>query len=183
MINVVSKSGTNQFHGSVFEYFRNDVLTANDFFSNRSGKARPALRYNQFGAAVGGPIIKNRTFFFFAYEGLREGIPTVVTTSVPTALQRAGNFSQTLAGNGQLVTIFDPFSTKPDPNNPGSIFGRLFRQHHSYIQDRSGSREHTMLLPGPTSPGDPDLRVSIISFLAGHPLARRTIFPAASITS
>ena len=108
VINVVSKSGTNQFHGSVFDYFRNDVLTANDFFSNRSGKARPAFRYNQFGGAVGGPIIKNRTFFFFAYEGLREGIPTVVTTSVPTALQRAGDFSQTLA-----VTVnWLPFSIR-----------------------------------------------------------------------
>ena len=89
VINVVSKSGSNALHGSLFEYFRNDVLAANDFFSNRSGRARPTLRYNQFGGTVGGPIIKNRTFFFFAYEGLREGIPTVVTTSVPTEMSSA----------------------------------------------------------------------------------------------
>ena len=88
VINVVSKSGTNEWHGSLFEYFRNDVLTANDFFSNRSGRARPTLRYNQYGGTVGAPIKKNRTFFFFAYEGLREEIPTVTTTSVPTTLQR-----------------------------------------------------------------------------------------------
>src|SRR5260370_15345005 len=56
VINVVSKSGTNRLHASLFEYFRNDVLTANDFFSNRSGKPRPVLRYNQFGGTVGGPI-------------------------------------------------------------------------------------------------------------------------------
>ena len=120
VINVASKSGTNRIHGSLFEYFRNDVLSANDFFSNRSGKARPMLRYNQFGGTVGGPIIKNRTFFFFAYEGLREEVPTVVTTSVPTALQRAGNFSQTFSSTGQLVQIYDPYSTRPDPSRPGS---------------------------------------------------------------
>ncbi len=120
VINVASKGGTNQVHGSLFEYFRNDVLSANDFFSNRSGKARPMLRYNQFGGTAGGPIIRNRTFFFFAYEGLREEVPTVVTTSVPTALQRAGNFSQTFASNGQLVRIFDPTTTRPDPANPGA---------------------------------------------------------------
>src|ERR1051325_2188942 len=118
VINVASKSGTNAFHGSLFEYFRNDVLTANDFFSNRSGKTRPMLRYNQFGGTLGAPIIKNRTFFFFAYEGLREEIPTVVTTSVPTALQRTGDFSQTLASNGQQVNIYDPTTTVPDPAPP-----------------------------------------------------------------
>src|SRR5258708_3212752 len=117
VINVVSRGGTNQFHGSLFEYFRNDVLAANDFFSNASGRARPSLRYNQYGGTFGGPIIKNRTFFFFAYEGLREGIPTIVTTSVPTALQRLGDFSQTLSSTGQLVTIYDPTSTRVDPNN------------------------------------------------------------------
>jgi hypothetical protein len=126
VINVASKSGTNQFHGNLFEYFRNDVLSANDFFSNLSGKPRPMLRYNQFGGTVGGPIIKNRTFFFFAYEGLREEVPTVVTTSVPTALQRAGDFSQTLASNGQLVQIYDPTTTRPDPLHPGAYIRTPF---------------------------------------------------------
>ena len=129
VINVASKNGTNQFHGSVFEYFRNDVLAANDFFSNRSGKARPILRYNQFGGTAGGPIVKNRTFFFFAYEGLREEVPTVVTTSVPTALQRLGNFSQTLAANGQLVRIYDPTSTVPEPLNPGAYIRTQFQNN------------------------------------------------------
>jgi len=126
VINVVSKSGTNELHGSLFEYFRNDVLAANDFFSNRSGKPRPMLRYNQFGGTVGGPIVKNKTFFFFAYEGLREEVPTVVTTSVPTTLQRAGDFSQTFASNGQLVNIFDPTTTVPDPAHPGQYVRTAF---------------------------------------------------------
>ena len=126
VINVVSRGGTNQFHGSLFEYFRNDVLAANDFFSNASGKARPRLRYNQYGGTFGGPVIRNRTFFFFAYEGLREGIPTVITTSVPTSLQRAGDFSQTFSSGGQLVAIFDPTTTRPDPNNPGQYIRTPF---------------------------------------------------------
>jgi hypothetical protein len=126
VINVASKSGANAFHGSLFEYFRNDVLSANDFFSNSSGKARPMLRYNQFGGTVGGPIIKNKTFFFFSYEGLREEVPTVVTTSVPTALQKAGDFSQTYAGNGQLVQIFDPTTTRANPAVPGAYIRSQF---------------------------------------------------------
>ena len=90
VINVVSRGGTNQFHGSVFDYFRNDALAANDFFSNSAGRARPNVALQPVRRDLGGPIIKNRTFFFFAYEGLREKIPTVVTTSVPTDLQRVG---------------------------------------------------------------------------------------------
>src|SRR5258708_20623639 len=62
VINVASKSGTNRFHGSLFEYFRPDKLTANHFFSNRPRRARPQVRYNQFGGTFGGPIVKNRTF-------------------------------------------------------------------------------------------------------------------------
>lgn len=126
VINVVSKGGTNQLHGSLFDYFRNDALAANDFFSNTSGRARPMLRYNQFGAAVGGPVVKNRTFFYFAYEGLRQKLPTVTTTSVPTALQRAGNFSETRATNGQLVVIYDPKTTRPDPDRAGQYIRSPF---------------------------------------------------------
>ena len=126
VINVVSKGGTNRLHGSLFEYFRNDALAANDFFSNSSGKPRPMLRYNQFGGTAGGPIIKNRTFFFFAYEGLREEIPTVVTTSVPTFQQKAGDFSQTFSSNGQQVAIYDPATTRQDPNTPGQYIRTPF---------------------------------------------------------
>ncbi len=161
VINVASKGGTNQVHGSLFEYFRNDVLSANDFFSNRSGKARPMLRYNQFGGTVGGPIIKNRTFFFFAYEGLREEVPTVVTTSVPTALQRAGNFSQTYASNGQLVRIFDPTTTRPDPSNAGAYIRTPFTGNVIPT-----SRLDPVALkiqsyyPAANSPGDPNTQLN-----------------------
>jgi Carboxypeptidase regulatory-like domain/TonB-dependent Receptor Plug Domain/TonB dependent receptor len=71
VINAISKSGTNAFHGDVYEFWRNDALDANDFFSNRNGQPLPTLRRNQFGAAAGGPIIKDRTFIFGDYEGIR----------------------------------------------------------------------------------------------------------------
>lgn len=126
VINIVTKSGTDRFHGSLFDYFRNDALEANDFFSNRSGAKRPMLRYNQFGGTFGGPIVKDRTFFFFSYEGLRFKDPIIRTTSVPTQLQRVGNFSQTFASTGKLVTIYDPVTTQPDPNNPGGYLRTPF---------------------------------------------------------
>ena len=70
-INVTTKSGTNSYHGTLLEFFRNDRLDANTFFSNRSGLAKPILRHNQFGGNFGGPILRNKLFFFFNYEGDR----------------------------------------------------------------------------------------------------------------
>lgn len=126
VINISTKSGTNQFHGSLFEYVRNNIFSANNFFSNRAGVPRAKLRYNQFGGTVGGPILRNKAFFFFAYEGLRQITPAVVTTSVPTALQQAGDFSQTFNSAGALLTIYDPASTVPDPSNPGNYIRTAF---------------------------------------------------------
>ncbi len=71
-VNVVTKSGTNQFHGSLFEFLRNDALDANDFFSNRTGQKKPILRQNQFGGTFGGPIKKEKLFFFGSYQGTRQ---------------------------------------------------------------------------------------------------------------
>ena len=103
VINTVTKSGTNSFHGSAFEYFRNDKFRAGNSFSNLGSQKKPMLRSNQFGGTVGGPIKKNKTFFFFSYEGLRLRLPAgtagtgaglVNIATVPAALQKAGDFSQ-----------------------------------------------------------------------------------------
>lgn len=112
VVNVVYKSGTNDFHGSLFEFLRNSQLDANDFFSNRQGRELGSFKRNQFGAMVNGPIVRNRTFFLASYEGLRERSLGNTTTSVPTAEQRAGDFGQTRAANGNLIRIFDPFTTR-----------------------------------------------------------------------
>src|SRR5271165_4285864 len=91
-VSFTSKSGTNAFHGSLYAYLRNTVLDANDFFNNASGVPRPQLVQNQFGATIGGPIVKNRTFFFFNYEGFtrRNGIP--FSGLVPTPTELSGDF-------------------------------------------------------------------------------------------
>lgn len=106
-INVILKSGSNDFHGSLFEFHRNAVLDARNFFAS-SGEPKPKYLRNQFGASIGGPIKRDRTFFFADYEGTRarEGITRI--TNVPTLLERAGNFSQSLFG-----TPIDPFTGQP----------------------------------------------------------------------
>ena len=96
VVNLITKSGTNEFHGGVYEYLRNDKLNANDFFSNSGGTPRPAYRQNQFGGSFGGPIRKNRTFFFGDVEALRiiQGQPTgLLSTPTRFELQNPGNFS------------------------------------------------------------------------------------------
>lgn len=87
-ISIVTRSGTNPFHGTLFDYFRNDALNANDWFADQSGLPKPAERQNDFGGTFSGPIIKDRTFFFFSYEGLRLALPEVLLTSVPDLAAR-----------------------------------------------------------------------------------------------
>jgi hypothetical protein len=87
-ISIVTRSGTNSFHGTLFEYFRNDVLDAKDWFVNFNGLPKPAERQNDFGGVFGGPVRKNRTFFFFSYEGLRLRQPSTQQTAVPDAASR-----------------------------------------------------------------------------------------------
>ena len=72
VVNLITKGGTNEFHGTAFEFFRNDSLNANDFFLNRNGQPKPQLKYNNFGGNFNGPIIKNRVFFFWSEEWRRE---------------------------------------------------------------------------------------------------------------
>src|SRR5262249_33201534 len=110
-INVVLKSGSNSFHGTTYEFFRNGALDARDFFAPASEPA-PKYQRNQFGASIGGPLIKDRLFFFGDYEGtrIRQGITRI--TNVPTAAERAGDFSQTL-----FETPINPFTQQPFPGN------------------------------------------------------------------
>lgn len=107
VINVVSKSGTNQLHGSLYEFFRNDKLDARNTFS----VAKPPFRYNQYGVAVGGPVVKDKTFFFGNWEQYDWRRSTSPIGTMPTALQRGGDFSDLLGTNGALIPIYDPSTT------------------------------------------------------------------------
>lgn len=129
VFSIVTRGGTNQFHGEGFEFLQNSVLDANNYFNNRNGVARPFYGQNQFGGNLSGPIWRSKRLFFFgSYEGLRQGTPAASTQTVPTALQRQGNFSQTYNPDGSLQMIYDPFSTVLNPNGtytrtpfPGNI--------------------------------------------------------------
>ena len=106
-VNMTTKSGTNQYHGSVYEFFRNDKLNANSFFSNRSGLPRPVFRFNQFGLTAGGPVIKDKVFVFGSYQGLRDHREAeTVVALVPSAAQRSGNFT------GLGTTLTNPMDTR-----------------------------------------------------------------------
>jgi len=119
VVNAIEKSGTHDFHGSAFEFLRNNAFDANNFFNNLEGLPRPAFHRDQFGFTAGGPLYipgiyrqRNKTFIFGTYEGLRQQTPTTLLTTVPTALQRQGDFSQTFNQNGSLAVIYNPFSTQ-----------------------------------------------------------------------
>ncbi|MBL8227857.1 MAG: TonB-dependent receptor [Bryobacterales bacterium] len=114
VINAMIKSGTNEFHGAGFWFVRNSAFNARDPFST----SIPQFGYNLFGVSAGAPVIipklyngRNRTFWFWNYEGSREGVPRAFVSSVPTELHRAGNFSQTRLAQGP-VTIYDPSTTR-----------------------------------------------------------------------
>ncbi|MFN0107041.1 MAG: carboxypeptidase regulatory-like domain-containing protein [Bryobacteraceae bacterium] len=107
VINMVTKSGTNQLHGSLYEFLRNDKLDARNTFA----VAKPPFRYNQYGVAVGGPVIKDKTFFFGNWEQYDYRRSTSPIGTMPTERQRAGDFSDLLGTNGQLIPIYDPATT------------------------------------------------------------------------
>jgi hypothetical protein len=121
VLNVVYKSGTNDFHGSGYEFFRDSAFDSNTFFAKRLGQPLGDFNRSQFGGVAGGPIRRSRTFYMASYEGLRERRNANTTTTVPTLAQRNGDFSQTFAQNGQLIRIFDPFTTRPNPSGSGFI--------------------------------------------------------------
>jgi outer membrane receptor protein involved in Fe transport len=113
VINMITKSGGNQFHGTLFEFFRNEKLDARNLFANPQ-QPRPAFKQNQFGGSVGGPIRKNRTFFFADYENFRLRQGQTVVLTVPTAANRIGDFSAN-------KTIFDPTTQRTDPQTGAVI--------------------------------------------------------------
>lgn len=123
VVNVSIKSGTNQLHGSLYEFLRNSATDARSYFAD---SVEP-LKRNQFGGSIGGPLLiprvyngKNRTFWFVAYEGLRLSQASTFIASVPTPKARSGDFSD------YSQQIFDPLSTTPDPQNPGSYIRTPF---------------------------------------------------------
>ncbi|MBV9083692.1 MAG: carboxypeptidase regulatory-like domain-containing protein, partial [Acidobacteriaceae bacterium] len=146
---VETKSGSNQFHGSAWEFLRNDKLNANPFFNNFNGVPRPGFRRNEFGGTIGGPIIRNRTFIFGDYQGIRLSQPQTYTSTIPTLAQQqmveTGNF----AGLG--TTIYNPYQTQ----TVSGVTTRIAfpsNQIPANLLDAAAMR-FFKLLPAPTSSG------------------------------
>ena len=121
-LNATTKSGSNQFHGALFEFMRDDRFDARNFFARETEE----LKRHQFGGTIGGPMLRNRTFFFASYEGMRERQGLVFNNVVPTAAMKTGNFS------GSSRVIYDPLTRQPFPGNviphePAVTAGALFR--------------------------------------------------------
>ena len=125
VVNIVTKSGSKQFRGSSYWYKRNEKLNANDFFNNRNGVAKPIYRYDNAGATLGGPVPVpginaggDKLFFFYSFDGWKSLNPQPLRqVTVPTALERAGDFSQSFDLNGKLIVIADPVTHLPFPGN------------------------------------------------------------------
>lgn len=124
VVNMVTKSGTNDFHGTGYYFLRHSDLNSNNWFTNRAGRPRSFYRRDQYGGVVGGPVIKNKTFFLAAYEYTKAKSPFSQTYTFPTLLQRDGDFSQTFNSSGQLMQIYNPFDTFT--NSAGNIERRPF---------------------------------------------------------
>jgi hypothetical protein len=125
VVNIQLKSGTNEFHGSVFEFNRNDAFDANNWFNNRAGRKKADLSQNQFGATFGGPIIKDKTFFFADYQGLRITSGQTYLSTVPSLAMRQGNFSELNR------VIYDPLTGQPFPGNTIPESRGIPPQHHA----------------------------------------------------
>jgi hypothetical protein len=113
-VNVVMKGGTNEFHGSLYEFNQTSALKATPFFTNAANQRKPVTRFNQYGGSIGGPIRipklydgRNKLFFFFTYEGIKQSEPEPTFSTVPTEAQRRGDFSRLLGNN---IQIYDPLT-------------------------------------------------------------------------
>jgi len=119
IISVVTKAGTNTFHGTAYDFIERTPLFANSWANDAAGAAKSTQSLDEYGYTVGGPVRfpriyngKDKTFFFNSWESYQQATNLVTGTSVPTALQRAGDFSQTFNSSGALITIYDPASGK-----------------------------------------------------------------------
>jgi hypothetical protein len=125
VVNIVTKSGSKLYKGSAYWYKRNEKLNANDFFNNKNGVAKPIYRFDTVGATLGGPVpvpgvksSRDKLFFFYSFDGLKSLNPRPLQqVTTPTALERAGDFSQSLDVSGRLIVIRDPVTGLPFPGN------------------------------------------------------------------
>lgn len=178
VIVAATRSGTNEFHGSVYEFLRSDKLNANSWTTNRVGTPDPRtgkvprspFKRNEYGFTFGGAVHvpglydgHDRTFFFINWEQVKQRSPDDVIATVPTALERSGDFSQTFDGRGNLIKVFDPATTRPNPARTGFFIRDQFQGNkiqasrldpialrilQFYPLPSRGTRTQNLVLPG-----------------------------------
>ncbi len=177
VVNLLLKQGTNQFHGSGWWFGQRSGLDSNDFFSNAAGLPRPDHKHDDYGFVVNGPIKKEKAFFLFDYERVKDSSPIQIATTVPTLAQRQGDFSQayTSDGNGNIVPniIYDPTSGPPGSRTPFSYNGVSNVIPPSRLDPIA--LKLLSLYPMPNLPGDPllgtnNFRTNVLSTSAGYQL-------------
>jgi hypothetical protein len=176
-VNITVRSGTNQFHGSLLHFLRNDALEANSFFNNRSGQPKPRQRYNQFGGTGGGPIYipkvydgRNRTFIFGSLESIRQADPEPILTTVPTMRERTGDFSQSFDATGRMFPVHDPFSTRPNPGVAGRFLRTPFPGNIIPMSAQNQVSRNIMNYYGePNQPGAPFTSVENFAWSGSSP--------------
>jgi hypothetical protein len=163
VVNLITKGGSNDFHGSGFEFFRHNSLNANNFFLNRADQPKPKLKYNNFGGNFSGPIVKNRVFFFWSEEWRRERRGQVLSAHVPTAAEKTGDFSGALSG----PVPRDPATCRqePDPTPDDPLHTKLVCDPfpgNRIPQNRlsPAGLAFVKLFPDPTGPGVSDWATS-----------------------
>jgi hypothetical protein len=128
VVNVTSKSGSNLFHGSVYEFLRNRVLNANSFFANANNTGKPAFTQNQFGATIGGPVKKDKIFFFAGYEGYRQRQGANFLATVPLPAMYGGDFSGYRNASGAIIPIYDPLTQCGTGSNGACVTGQTVQR-------------------------------------------------------
>ena len=177
-VNFTIRNGTPDFHGSAAMYYRNEGLNANEWFNNRTGTKRPRYRYENVVATIGGPVLipgtgfnksRNKLFFFFSYDYLHNnGYTNPQRYTMPTALERAGDFSQTVTTTGVLIPINDPLTGKQFPGNvipssrwssTGQAMMNLFPAPNT--TDPTGLRQYNFESVNPTNQPRSDIIVRV----------------------
>ncbi len=148
VVNISTKSGTNTLHGTVYDYLRNQDLNANTFFNNKAALPRAIYQQNEYGAAVGGPVKKNKTFYFASWEQIDLRQASTTSTTVPTLAMRTGDFSQ-----AKIPSIFDPLTTAVNASGvaqrspfPGNIIPANRQNPTALVMEN-------LLFPAPTNTG------------------------------
>ena len=155
VVNVVYKSGTNSFRGSAYEFLRDSAFDSQNYFQKLRGEELGDFSRHQFGGSAGGPLQVGKTFYMVAFEGLREKSFSSSTLTVPTELERQGDFSRTLAANGQVVRIFNPFTTRPNPGGSGFIRDQFADNRIPRELMDPVALNILKYYPAPNQPGDP----------------------------